>query len=38
MIGTKIGDLDMTLNGIMTIVLRHSTEFGSFGAKLGQSA
>jgi len=34
-IGTKIGDLEMTLNGIMAIILRNSTEFGSFGAKLG---
>jgi len=30
-IGTKIGDLNMTLNGVMAIILLDSTEFGSFG-------
>ena len=29
-IGTKIDDLKMTLNGVMTVILRFFAKFGSF--------
>jgi len=29
---TEIGDLELTLNGKMTVIMRYFTEFGIFGA------
>ena len=36
-IGTKIGDLELTLNGVMAVILRYFSEFDSFRGALHKS-
>ena len=36
-IGTKIGDLECTLNGVIAIILSYFAEFGSFRGQLNKS-